>query len=980
MDQFQVIARELSLPESGVRAVLELFKEGGTVPFIARYRKEKTGALDEVQIRSIQERSEYLGELEERRAAILKSIDEQGKLSPELKAKIEATHTKNELEDLYLPYKPKRVTRAQKAKELGLEPLADLAWAQGDAQGFGAAEPPQGEGAASPKGEQARNYLAEIAKPFVSEEKGVHTTDQAWAGARDILAERIADDAGFRGIARSITVAEGDVATSVLEEKKAEKSKYEGYYDHKEAVAKIPSHRYLAIRRGEKEGFLRVSIAAPEEKILARIEKAVVTNAASPFAAELKKAVGDAYARLIAPSIENEIREDLKEKSDEAAIEVFAVNVRNLLLASPLGSKTVLGLDPGFRTGVKVAVIDKTGKVLEHVAIFPHGGEEKGGKGKGKKDAKAKKNGKEASTDEAPKAEATPGPIAPIAAPRADGAEDEVEAAPADIETAEGPRDAEKIDREDAKPEKPEEPSKAAQKRMQAKVVLGALMEKHGVEAIAIGNGTAGRETEAFVDEFIKEWAEPAGKKLVKVMVSESGASIYSASDVAREEFPDLDITVRGAISIGRRLQDPLAELVKIDPRSIGVGQYQHDVNQSRLKRKLTEVVESAVNLVGVDVNTASAPLLSYVAGIGPSLAKRMVKDREQKGPFSSRENLKRVTLFGEKAFEQSAGFLRVRGGSNPLDDSAVHPEAYLVVERMAKDLGVEAKDLVGKSELVSKIDVQKYVDEIFGAMTLKDILAELEKPGRDPRAEFSGPAFRADVTDIRDLAKDMILDGIVTNVTNFGAFVDVGVHQDGLVHVSEISHQYVKDPTEAIKVGDLVKVKVLGVDGDKKRISLSIKQTQPAPPREARGPRGRGGERGPRPEGGRGGGPRGERRPRPEGAQAREGGRPGARPGGDRGPRPGGDRGPRPAGADARGPGGPGARPGGGGGRGPRPDFKPKKVGTHGRKEERKRDSIMGGPERGPREPVPKQKKPDNSLGALFGDLLKDLKDEKKK
>jgi len=976
MDQIQVIAQELSLPESGVRAVIDLAKDGGTVPFIARYRKEKTGALDEVQIRNILERVEYLTELGERRAAILKSIEEQGKLTPELKTKIEATNTKNELEDLYLPFKPKRVTRAQKAKEKGLEPLADLVWAQGDAQG---------------------QSLAEVVAPFVNAEKEVVTADQAWAGARDILAERIADDASFRSIARQTTHGEGEIVTSVTDEKKDEKSKYDGYYDHKETIAKIPSHRYLAIRRGEKEGYLRVTVASPEEKILVRLEKAVITNGASPFAAELKKAVGDAYARLIAPSIENEIREDLKDKSDDAAIDVFAVNVRNLLLASPLGAKTVLGLDPGFRTGVKVAVIDKTGKVVEHVAIHPHFGGDDKKKGK-KPDAKNGKDGKSNGKTAEAGAPETPEVLAKIEAPRPDGHVEE-EPAVDPMDAAEGgPRAAETIEK-DEKPgaKEKDEPSKGAQKRIQAKVILAALVEKHGIEAVAIGNGTAGRETEAFVDEFIKEWMEPAGKKLIKVMVSESGASIYSASDVAREEFPDLDITVRGAISIGRRLQDPLAELVKLDPRSIGVGQYQHDVNQARLKRKLGEVVETAVNSVGVDVNTASAPLLSYVAGIGPSLAKRIVKDRQDKGAFRTRESLKRVTLFGEKAFEQAAGFLRVRGADNPLDDSSVHPEAYLVVERMAKDLGVEPKALVGSEDLASKIDVEKYADERIGALTLKDILEELKKPGRDPRAEFSGVAFRADVNDIRDLEKDMMLDGVVTNVTDFGAFVDIGVHQDGLVHVSELSHTFIKDPTQSIKVGDRVKVKVLGIDGDRKRISLSIKQTQAAPPREARGPRG---PRGPRPEGtrpGAGGAPRGggDRRPRPEGAQARDGGRPGAGP---RGPRPGGgpggDRGPRPGGA----PGAErGARPGGPGGeRGPRPagggrpggpgggrfggDRAPKKVGTHGRKEERKREGVMGGPDRSePREAPPKLAKPDNSLGALFGDLLKDIKDKKK-
>ena len=957
MDHVSLIASELSLPATGVRAVLDLLKEGGTVPFIARYRKERTGALDEVQIRSIQERDEYLTELGERKTAILKSIEEQGKLTPELKTKIEASSSKTEIEDLYLPYKPKRVTRAAKAKERGLEPLADLLWAQGDGD------------------------LAELAKPFVNAEKEVLNTDQAWAGARDIVAERIADDAAYRGIARRITHEEGAVITQATEEKAGEKSKFDGYYDHKEPLAKIPPHRYLAIRRGEKEGYLRVTIDSPMEKILARIEKAVITRPESPLAGELKKAAGDAYARLIAPSIENELREDLKSVSDESAIEKFAVNVQNLMLASPLGAKTVLGLDPGFRTGVKVAVIDKTGKVVEHVAVYPHFGDDKKQGRKDKPEPKAARKGEkkpDAKPDAAAEA-AEPNEAAAAAGEGADAPKTEAtEAKP--VEAAEAKPEEKPVAEE--KEEKEKGPSRGEQKRHEAKLIMAALLQKHDVEAIAIGNGTAGRETEAFVDEFLKEWAEPAGKKITKVMVNESGASVYSASDIAREEFPDLDLTVRGAISIGRRLQDPLAELVKIDPRSIGVGEYQHDVNQARLRRKLGEVVESCVNRVGVDVNTASAPLLSYVAGIGPSLAKRIVKHREEKGAFRTREDLKKVTLFGDKAFEQAAGFLRVRESENPLDNSAVHPEAYPVVEKMAADLGVETKKLVGNGELAEKIPLSKYIDERIGELTLKDILEELRKPGRDPRAEFSGPAFRADITDIRHLQVGMILEGVVTNVTSFGSFVDIGVHQDGLVHVSEISHQYVKDPTEALKVGDQVKVKVLGVDEQRKRISLSIKQTQAAPPKQERGPRGPR-PRGDRPQAGAGeGAPRGARPPRREGDR-------GPRPQGDRGPRAGGDRGPRPGGdrpqqGASAGPGGApqGARPqqggrppdrGRGGDRGaPRT---PKKVGTHGRTQERVREGMMGGPpERGPREQVPKQKKPDTSLGALLGDVLKNL------
>ncbi len=1052
IDPSQVLATELSLPPHAVRAVLDLLGEGGTVPFIARYRKERTGGLDEVQIRAIQVRSEYLAELEKRKAAVLASIEEQGKLDPDLKARIERARTKTEVEDLYLPFKPKRHTRASIARERGLEPLADRI------AGLGPADRP----------------LTEIAAAFVDPSKEVHAPEQALAGARDILAERIAEDAANRAAARKRTLAEGRLVCKVTEEKAGEKSKFSHYYDHKEPLKGIPSHRYLAIRRGEKEDYLRVAVEAPAGRIVERIEAALLRDAAgSPFAAELKKAIADAYARLIAPSIESEVREELKERADDEAIDVFAINLRNLLLASPLGAKTVIGLDPGFRTGVKVAVIDGTGKVLEHVAIFPFAREEKGKETKGearRREKKEKREGKAergaaetaAGTGVATEAESGAGAGAgaeaeavaeSVAVSESVTVSESATESVSDSETGSGSdaaTDAFAVSDGRAK----EAAERRAAKVTEAKVILAALVQKHEVAAIAIGNGTAGRETETFVDDFLREWVDASGRKVLKVMVNESGASVYSASELAREEFPNLDVTVRGAISIGRRLQDPLAELVKIDPRSIGVGQYQHDVHQGRLKRTLSDVVESCVNLVGVDVNTASAPLLSYVAGIGPSLSRKIVKHREARGRFASREAIKEVPGFGAKAFEQAAGFLRVPGAENPLDNSAVHPESYAVVERMAADLGVTPRQLVGKPELVEKIDWRAYAtaatatpggeaepapgapsspggtepagetapvgasaasDVSLGELSLRDILEELKKPGRDPRAEFTGVHFRSDVRSVRDLAVGMMLEGVVTNVTAFGAFVDVGVHQDGLVHVSELSHLYVRDPVEAVRVGERVKVKVLAVEPDRRRISLSIKAATPAPPEPARA-------RPPRRDGERAGdsgaaarGPDGRR----SGVGARSGavGRPdagggptaGGRPEGGRGPRR--DRGrggPRPggprsgesgasadagasrgassdAGAPARGPhvGGPG-RPDrdrrgphpGGESKGPRPDRRPapRKVGTHGKTAAPVDNRGIMGPERGPRERLPKQKGPDTSLGALFGDLLNKL------
>jgi uncharacterized protein len=756
-DPTSQIALELGIPERGVAAVVKLLAQNATVPFIARYRKEATGGLDEVQIRDIQEKRTYLLELEERRAAVIDEIRKQGKLTPELEAKLRAVSTKAVLEDLYLPYKPKRRTRAMIAKERGLEPLALRILAQ----------PREGD----PRGE---------AGAFVDASKEVPTVEDALKGARDIVAEVLAEHAEARALVRDAFEKEGVLRTTAVPEKTQEPTKFEQYYDFEEPIAQIPSHRFLAIRRGEKEGILRTEIALEAERTVPKLEAMMKLDRRSPFAAELELAVLDGYKRLLVPSVENDVRVELKMKADRAAVDVFADNLKHLLLAAPLGAKTVIGVDPGIRTGCKLAVLDATGKFLENTTIYP-------GQGAGK--------------DE------------------------------------------------------------------EARRAVVAYAKKYEPFAFAVGNGTAGRETESFVR---KALAEAGMTTVLVVPVSESGASVYSASDLAREEFPDLDLTVRGAISIGRRLQDPLAELVKLDPKSIGVGQYQHDVHQPLLGRKLGEVVESCVNHVGVELNTASAQLLSYVAGVGPSLAKKIVKHRDDKGRFGSRKELLEVSGLGPRAFEQCAGFLRIHGGGHPLDASAVHPERYALVERMAADLGVSVAELVGNKEKVRAIELRRYVSDEVGEPTLRDILAELEKPGRDPRASFEPPKFRDDVTTLEDLKEGMILEGVVTNVTAFGAFVDVGVHQDGLVHVSRLSDRFVRDPAEVVKVGDKLKVKVLEVDLARKRISLSARMDEGprgnarnddrrgggGPDRAARGPQGpRGGHRS-------GGGPGGGGRP----------------------------------------------------------------------------------------------------------------------
>ena len=703
------LSAELNIPAGQVAAVAKLLKEGNTIPFIARYRKEVHGNLDEVQISKIQERLTYYAELEDRRATILKSIDEQGKLTDELREKIESCMVKAALEDLYQPYKPKRRTRAMIAKEKGLEPLADAIW---------------------------NNDLG--AADFQS------ASAEDLQGARDILAERIADMAEVRGFVRETFAKKAVVKSEVVSPKPTQPTKFEQYYDFEEPIAEIPSHRYLAICRGQKEGVLWRKFVVDPEPVLARIEEIVGRGGSE----QLRLAIADAYKRLLAPSCEIDVATEKKMEADRAAVDVFAENLRHLLLASPLGEKRVLAIDPGIRTGCKVAMLDETGKFLVNTVIYP------------------------------------------------------------------------------------------AQRTAEAQEVLARLVEKFHPDAIAVGNGTAGRETEAFARSVLKLIG---AKDVMVVSVSEAGASVYSASETARDEFPDLDLTVRGAISIGRRLQDPLAELVKIEPKAIGVGQYQHDVFQPLLEAKLDEVTVSCVNKVGVELNTASAPLLTRVSGIGASLAKRIVEWRNEHGAFRSRGDLKKVTGLGPKAFEQSAGFLRIRGAANPLDASAVHPERYALVEQMAKDLGVGVGELVGNAALAGQIELKRYVSEDVGLPTLKDIVEELKKPGRDPRAVFEKPAFRDDVTTIDDVREGMTLEGIVTNVTAFGAFVDIGIHQDGLVHVSELADRFVSDPSEVVKTGDKIKVRVIGVDKARNRISLSAR-TKPrgegrAPARPGAGP-----------------------------------------------------------------------------------------------------------------------------------------------
>jgi uncharacterized protein len=714
-DLAATVSAELSLSRPAVERTLELFAGGATVPFIARYRKEATGGLDEVQIGRIQERHAFHVQLEARRQTILESIASQGKLEDGLRARILATRSRTELEDLYLPYRPKRRTRATLARERGLEPLAELIWAQ------------------SLRLDQTREILA---RPFVDVARGVPDVDTAWQGARDIVAERIAEDVDVRASLREQALAEARLASRVAKGKAEEGRKFEDYYEFEHPARTLPGHRVLALFRGENEGVLRVSMAMDEEAALGRIRRRVVRERRAALLPDLEAALADSWKRLLEPSIEADLRGTLQERAGAEAIRVFAENLRHLLLQPPLGGKRVLAIDPGFRTGCKVVVLDEQGDLLEDAVIYPH------------------------------------------------------------------------------------EPQRRVAEARQA---LAALSTRHRIEAVAVGNGTAGRETHELVRAMKRERQLP--ESCAVVLVNESGASVYSASEIAREEFPDKDVTVRGAASIGRRLQDPLAELVKIDPKAIGVGQYQHDVDQPALARSLDVVVESCVNRVGVDVNTASARLLSYVSGIGETLARNIVAYRAEHGALRSRRELLKVARLGPKAFEQAAGFLRIRRGRDPLDASAVHPESYDVVERMARDLGVDVGHLVGHPELVRRLQPARYVDARRGEPTVRDILAELEKPGRDPRERFEEVGFRDDVTEFEHLREGMVLAGVVTNVTAFGAFVDVGVHQDGLVHVSELANRFVRDPGEVVKVGDRLRVKVIRIDAERRRIGLSLKQ-----------------------------------------------------------------------------------------------------------------------------------------------------------
>ncbi|PKN34421.1 MAG: RNA-binding transcriptional accessory protein [Deltaproteobacteria bacterium HGW-Deltaproteobacteria-19] len=702
------IAGELGIAAGQVEATARLLGEGGTVPFIARYRKEATGTLDEVQITEIRDRLAQLAELDKRREAILKSLVERELLTDELAAKIAAADTLSVLEDIYLPFRPKRRTRAMIAREKGLEPLADMIFAQ-----------------------EADFDPVASATAFVDAEKGVASVEEALAGARDIIAERINESEEARSRMRAFFSEKAVFQSRSVPGKETEGSRFRDWFDWEEPASRAPSHRILAMRRGEREEFLFLRVIPPEAEALALLMEMFVKGGGAA-SEQVRLAVEDGYRRLLCPAMETEIRLATKKRADVEAIRVFAENLRQLLLAPPLGQKRLLALDPGFRTGCKLVCLDAQGKLLHHDAIFPHLSE------------------------------------------RARG------------EAAERVRE---------------------------------LTAKFQVEAIAVGNGTAGRETEAFLREIGLPEAVPV------VMVNESGASVYSASKIAREEFPDEDVTVRGAVSIGRRLTDPLAELVKIDPKAIGVGQYQHDVDQAGLKQSLDDTVMSCVNAVGVEVNTASAALLTYVSGLGPSLAGRIVARRDEHGPFSSREELKQVPRLGAKAFEQAAGFLRIRDGANPLDASAVHPERYGIVDRMASDLGCTVPDLLADAEIRKRIDPTRYVTEDAGLPTLNDILSELAKPGRDPRAQFEAFRFAEGIEKIEDLEAGMKLPGIVTNLTAFGAFVDIGVHQDGLVHLSQLADRFVKDPGEILKVRQAVEVTVLSVDLERKRISLSLKK-----------------------------------------------------------------------------------------------------------------------------------------------------------
>ena len=721
----QRIADELSIRVNQVDAVVGLLDEGSTVPFIARYRKEVTGGLDDTQLRHLVERLSYLNELEERREAVLKSVQEQGKLTDQLKAALLAADTKTRLEDLYLPYKPKRRTKAQIAREAGLAPLAEALLNDPGLQ-------PQQE-----------------AEAYLNEEKGVADIDAALDGAKQILMEQFAEDAELVGRLREHLWESAELTARLVEGKEKEGAKFSDYFDYSETIHKIPSHRALALFRGRQEGILSLELVLPEDDGLKAAEMGVaermiarqmgVQDEGRPADDWLKGVVRWAWRIKIFTHLDNNLKTRLREAAEEEAIKVFARNLHDLLLASPAGPRATIGLDPGLRTGVKVAVIDNTGKVVETATIYPH------------------------------------------------------------------------------------VPKNQWQESIKT---LAELAAKFKVELVSIGNGTASRETDRLVADLIKQHPQ---LRLIKVMVSEAGASVYSASEFAAQEFPEMDVSLRGAVSIARRLQDPLAELVKIEPKSIGVGQYQHDVSQSRLARQLDAVVEDCVNAVGVDINTASAPLLNRVAGLSTLMADNVVKFRDQHGAFADRKAILKVPRIGEKAFEQCAGFLRIMNGANPLDASAVHPEAYPVVERILAKTGREMSGLIGDTPFLKRLSAKNFTDEKFGQPTVVDIIHELEKPGRDPRPEFKTATFKEGVENLQDLKSGMILEGVVTNVTNFGAFVDIGVHQDGLVHISALSDKFVKDTREVVKAGDLVKVKVMDVDVPRKRIALSMRLTDDA-------------------------------------------------------------------------------------------------------------------------------------------------------
>jgi uncharacterized protein len=711
---FQLLATELKLKPQQVQNALELLAEGATIPFIARYRKERTDEMDEVQLRDLQDRHNYLTELEERKKVIVNAIAQQDKLTPELNAKIESCLQKTELEDLYLPYRPKRRTRATIAREKGLEPLARFIQSLNIKNGISA------------------SLEAEAAK-YISGTLAVKGADEALKGASDILAEEVAEKAESRACIRDYLLENGLFISRIKDEHPEGTTKFEMYRNYQIKVKNIAPHNLLALCRGEDEKILSFEVAFDEDIVLDYLEsqeiKTKVSNIRDFYQAMLK----DGFNRLMKTSLISEVTNEKKTFADIESIKTFETNLRELLLSAPAGMKPTMAIDPGFRTGCKVAILDETGQFLEYQAVFPH---------------------------------------------------------------------------------------QAVEQRQKAGQTIKKLLEKYQVQLIAIGNGTASRETEEFVAEVLPNIAH----KPVKVMVNESGASIYSASDVAREEFPDLDITVRGAISIGRRLQDPLAELVKIDPKSIGVGQYQHDVDQKLLKKKLDETVESCVNYVGVDLNTASKELLTFVSGITPTIANNIIAYRNENGAFKNRRQLLKVAKLGPKAFEQAAGFLRIRGGENPLDNTAVHPESYSLVQSIAADLGVSLNQVTQIAENLKKANIKKYVTETIGEPTLRDILSELEKPGRDPRAEFKYATFKAGIKEIRDLTVGMSLEGMITNVANFGAFVDIGVHQDGLVHISQLADRFVDDPKKIVKVGQVVKVQVLEINEKLKRISLSMK------------------------------------------------------------------------------------------------------------------------------------------------------------